>query len=62
MDVRCILCEALVESVETAVLQPEGPDVVCVHCRALAPEERRMLREQAMVRMLREETSSRRRE
>jgi hypothetical protein len=62
MDGRCILCDTAIEAVGTTAPAPEGPDVVCVRCRALPAEERRMLREQAMVRMLWAEMKSQRRE
>lgn len=62
MDGRCILCDALIEAVDTSPRSPGKLDVICDRCRALPAEERRMLREQAMVRMLWAEMKSQRRE
>ena len=45
---RCILCE----SVLPAAIERES-SAVCVRCWALAPDERRFLRDRAMARVLR---------
>lgn len=50
---RCILCESLLPtSVATASSEPM-PDSICLRCWALTPDERRVLRDQAMARVLR---------
>jgi len=50
---RCILCESLLP-VPTAAANQQEPDTsVCLRCWALTPDERRLLRDRAMVRVLR---------
>jgi hypothetical protein len=49
---RCILCESLLP-VPTAVAIAQEPDAVCLRCSTLTPDERRLLRDRAMVRVLR---------
>lgn len=50
---RCILCESLLPPpVPTAAIE-RMPDPICLKCRALAPDERRVLRDRARVRFWR---------
>jgi hypothetical protein len=51
---RCLLCDQLIREAKSATPEPsEDRDAICARCRALPPEERRKLRNQAMIRMLR---------
>jgi hypothetical protein len=43
-------------TVAASVPRQEDPDAICPTCRALPHEERRLLRDQAMARMMRQET------
>lgn len=53
MQSRCVLCtEPLAELVVTGSEDHE----LCDACRALPPDERKVLREQSMLRVRREET------
>lgn len=49
---RCILCESVLPPSPDAASGYE-PNPVCVRCSALAPDERRLLRDRAMARVLR---------
>ena len=49
---RCILCEKLLP-VPTAAADEQEPAAICVRCWALTPDERRLLRDRAMTRILR---------
>lgn len=49
---RCILCESVLP-VQTATVIGQEPDAICLRCWALAPDERRLLRDRAMARVLR---------
>ncbi len=49
---RCILCESVLP-VPSATAIEQQPDPVCVRCWELAPDERRLLRDRAMARVLR---------
>lgn len=50
---RCILCERLMPPTDEL-----EPDLICPQCGALGEEERRVLREQAMVRLLRRDLTT----
>ena len=60
MESQCLLCDQPtgIGEIEAAVRtgNAANPDfaVLCTHCAALRPEERSLLRNQAMVRMLRD--------
>jgi hypothetical protein len=49
---RCILCESLlpVQTVRAIALEP---DAVCARCWTLSPDDRRLLRDRAMARIMR---------
>jgi hypothetical protein len=49
---RCILCEGLLPPPIAAAIEQE-PDAVCERCWALTPDDRRILRDRAMARVLR---------
>jgi hypothetical protein len=49
---RCILCESLLP-VRPATAVEQLPDPVCLRCWELTPDERRLLRDRAMTRVLR---------
>jgi hypothetical protein len=49
---RCILCEGLLPTPIAAAIEQE-PDSVCLRCSALPPDDRRILRDRAMARVLR---------
>lgn len=52
LRLRCILCESLLPAPTAAAIEQE-PDAVCLRCWALSPDERRLLRDRAMARVLR---------
>ncbi len=59
MDIRCLLCDesVTVRAIGAMVVTgnataPDG-DVLCRRCAALAPEQRRQRRDEAMARLLR---------
>ena len=49
---RCILCESLLP-VQTVRAIAQEPDAICVRCWALTPDDRRLLRDRAMARIVR---------
>ena len=49
---RCILCESLLPVPTVAAIDTEH-SAICLRCWALTPDERRLLRDRAMVRVLR---------
>ncbi len=49
---RCILCESLLPD-QTAGGTEQEPQAICVRCWSLSPDERRLLRDRAMARVLR---------
>jgi predicted RNase H-like HicB family nuclease len=49
---HCILCESFLPAPTAAAIAQE-PDAVCLRCWTLSPDERRLLRDRAMVRVLR---------
>ena len=49
---RCILCESLLPVPTAAAIEAEH-SAICLRCWALSPDERRLLRDRAMVRVLR---------
>ena len=49
---RCILCSGELTVATTATIEQE-PDALCSRCRALTPDERRLLRDRAMARVRR---------
>jgi hypothetical protein len=49
---RCILCESLLPEPTTGAIEQE-PASICLRCWALTPDERRLLRDRAMARVLR---------
>ena len=51
---RCILCESLLAVPTEAAIEQE-PGAVCLRCWALTPDERRILRDRAMERVLRKD-------
>ena len=48
---RCILCESLLP-VPPASANEQPSDPVCLRCWELTPDERRLLRDRAMARVL----------
>jgi hypothetical protein len=62
MDGHCILCDQAISATAiSTALVPIQSNVLCAPCRALSPEVRHVLRERAMVRMLRSDGKDRRR-
>ena len=61
MDAYCLLCYRRLPTptVSSAVPLQEDPDAICPVCLALSPEDRRALREQAMVRLMRRASDGR---
>ena len=59
MDARCLLCDHLMPAptVRPTVPLQEDPDAICPRCRALSPEARKELRDQAMARIMRRATA-----
>lgn len=54
MENRCLLCDQPMPSAGTpASANASQPGDMCPTCAALSPEDRRLLRDQAMTRMLR---------
>ena len=53
MENRCLLCDQPMASAGTVTAGASQPGDVCPTCAALSPDERRVLRDQAMTRMLR---------
>jgi hypothetical protein len=53
MEVRCLLCDQPMPSKGTTTAGASQPGDMCPDCAALSPDERRVLRDQAMTRMLR---------
>jgi hypothetical protein len=54
MEARCLLCDQPMPATgapTAAIASPPGD--ICPACAALSPEERRVLRDEAMTRMLR---------
>ncbi len=51
LRLRCILCESLLPPSPDAASDDERSSV-CVRCWALAPDDRRLLRDRAMARVL----------
>jgi hypothetical protein len=56
-EVRCILCERRMLVPSERTIEQDDSDLICLSCRALSPEERRVLRTQAMTRILRRATN-----
>lgn len=54
-EVRCILCERRMTVPSMRTVDQHDSERICLSCRALSPEERRVLRTQAMLRMLKRE-------
>lgn len=52
LRLRCILCESVLPVPAPAPIERD-PDAVCLRCWALTPDERRLLRDRAMARVLR---------
>ena len=48
---RCILCESLLP-VQTVGPIAREPDAICVRCWGLTPDDRRLLRDRAMARIV----------
>ena len=55
MVTRCLLCDGGLPAPNMSLPVPlkEDPDAICPACRALTPDERRALREEAMTRLMR---------
>jgi hypothetical protein len=53
MENRCLLCDEPMASTGTATVAASQPGDMCATCAALTPDERRVLRDEAMTRMLR---------
>jgi hypothetical protein len=49
---RCILCESLLPA-PTAAASEQEPQAICLRCWELTPDDRRLLRDRAMARILR---------
>lgn len=50
---RCILCESLLPTPASTAASVQLPDPICLRCWTLAPDERRLLHDQAMERVSR---------
>ena len=65
METRCVLCaqptglRAIGAMIVTGNVERPDGDIVCRHCAALPTEERKAMRDQAMARMLHQNTSGR---
>lgn len=53
---RCILCETLLPVLPAETRESRNP--VCARCWELTPDDRRMLRNRAMTRVLRRDLTS----
>ena len=54
---RCILCESLLPVPKASAID-QVPAAICLRCWTLTPDERRLLRDRAMARVLRREITT----